>query len=208
MRRIGLMGGTFDPVHIGHLLAAEAAREAAELSEVWFIPTAVPVHKPQPGASGEERRALVAAAIAGHPAFRVEELELARQGASYTIDTVLELRRRHPDDAFFWIVGADMRDDLPHWRRIEELASLVTFIALGRPGAEAAASEGGGAERRAPLPAYLSGAIVNAQMPPIGISSTDIRRRRAEGRSIRYMVPEAVRAEIERKGLYGPGAVD
>ncbi|MEK0312917.1 nicotinate-nucleotide adenylyltransferase [Cohnella sp. 56] len=203
MRRIGLMGGTFDPVHIGHLLAAEAAREAAELSEVWFIPTSVPVHKPQPGASGADRRALVVAAIADHAGFRLEDIELDRQGASYTIDTVVELRRRHPDDAFYWIVGADMRDDLPRWRRIEELAGLVTFIALERPAA------GGLAEgERQPLPAYLQGRILDAHMPQIGISSTDIRRRRAEGRSIRYMVPEAVRTEIERKGLYGPRAVD
>lgn len=207
MRRIGLMGGTFDPVHIGHLLAAEAAREAAELSEVWFIPTSVPVHKPQPGASGADRRALVAAAIADHAGFRLEDIELDRQGASYTIDTVVELRRRHPDDAFYWIVGADMRDDLPRWRRIEELAGLVTFVALERPaagGGLAELAEGG----RQPLPAYLQGRILDAHMPQIGISSTDIRRRRAEGRSIRYMVPEAVRTEIERKGLYGPRAVD
>ncbi|CAI6016184.1 nicotinate-nucleotide adenylyltransferase [Cohnella sp. JJ-181] len=205
MKRIGLMGGTFDPVHVGHLIAAEAAREAAGLAEVWFVPTSVPVHKPQPGATGSQRQALVETAIAGHPSFRVEAAELDRQGASYTIDTVLELRERFPDYSFFWIVGSDMRDDLPGWRRIEELAQLVTFVALERPGT-------GGESRDAAAgyepPAFLSGRIVSAEMPPIGISSTDIRRRCAEGRSIRYMVPEAVRTEIERMGLYGSRAVD
>lgn len=205
MRRIGLMGGTFDPIHVGHLLAAEAAREAADLAEVWFIPTSVPVHKPQPGASGADRRALVETAIASHDAFRVEAAELNRKGASYTIDTVLELRRRYPEDAFFWIVGSDMRDDLPSWRRIEELASIVTFVALERPRTGDAGRE---PEPASELPAYLRDRIVSAEMPPIGISSTDIRRRLAEGRSIRYMVPDAVHAEIERKGLYGPRAVD
>ncbi|MDI4646712.1 nicotinate-nucleotide adenylyltransferase [Cohnella hashimotonis] len=205
MRRIGLMGGTFDPVHIGHLLAAEAAREAADLSEVWFIPTSVPVHKPQPGASGEQRRALVEAAIAEHPSFRVEAAELDRQGASYTIDTVLELRERYPDVAFYWIVGADMRDDLPRWRRIEELASLVVFITLNRP---VSGADAGRSEAEAELPPYLRDRIVRGEMPGIGISSTDIRRRCAEGRTIRYMVPERVRAEIERKGLYGSRTVD
>ncbi|MDG0812070.1 nicotinate-nucleotide adenylyltransferase [Cohnella rhizosphaerae] len=203
MRRIGLMGGTFDPVHIGHLLAAEAAREAADLSEVWFIPTSVPVHKPQPGASGAQRRALVETAIAEHPSFRVEAAELDRQGASYTIDTVLELRERYPDVSFYWIVGSDMRDDLPHWRRIEELAELVVFIALERPGA---AGEVAVAEPA--LPDYLRGRIVRGEMPGIGISSTDIRRRCAEGRTIRYMVPERVRTEIERMGLYGSRTID
>lgn len=205
MRRIGLMGGTFDPVHIGHLLAAEAAREAADLSEVWFIPTSVPVHKPQPGASGAQRRSLVEAAIAEHPSFRVEAAELDRQGASYTIDTVLELRERYPDVSFYWIVGSDMRDDLPHWRRIEELASLVVFIALERPGP---GDDAGHAKAEPELPAYLRDRIVRGEMPGIGISSTDIRRRCAEGRTIRYMVPERVRTEIERMGLYGSRTVD
>ncbi|WP_217594848.1 nicotinate-nucleotide adenylyltransferase [Cohnella sp. GbtcB17] len=203
MRRIGLMGGTFDPVHIGHLLAAEAAREAADLSEVWFIPTSVPVHKPQPGASGAQRLALVESAIAEHPSFRAEAAELDREGASYTIDTVLELRERYPDDSFYWIVGSDMRDDLPNWRRIEELARLVVFIALERPGAGGAMD---GAEPEPPD--FLRDRIVRGEMPAIGISSTDIRRRCAEGRTIRYMVPERVRTEIERMGLYGSRTVD
>lgn len=191
--RTGLMGGTFDPIHLGHLLAAEAAREAAGLDEVWFIPTSVPPHKPQPGASGEDRRAMAELAVGGHPAFRVEELELERGGVSYTIDTVNALTGRYPDRSFHWIVGTDMMNDLPHWRHIEELAEKVVFVCLGRPGEQSEANS---------LPAYLKERLVMAAMPPIGISSTEIRERRRQGLSIRYQVPDSVREYIGRLGLY------
>jgi len=187
------MGGTFDPIHLGHLLAAEAAREAASLDEVWFIPTSVPPHKPQPGADGADRLAMVEAAVAGHPAFRACDLELARGGVSYTIDTVAALQERHPGRDFHWIVGTDMMNDLPNWRRIEELAARVTFVCLSREGERG---------RKEALPAFVRERLLLAPMPPIGISSTDIRRRRRERRSIRYQVPEAVREYIERNGLY------
>ncbi len=193
MIRTGLMGGTFDPIHLGHLLAAEAAREAADLDEVWFIPTAVPPHKPQPGADGAARRTMVERAVAGHPCFRVEDLELERGGVSYTIDTVNLLRERYPDRSFYWIVGTDMMNDLPNWRRIEELAERVLFVCLRREGEESEEDS---------LPVFLRGRLLHASMPPIGISSTDIRARRREGRSIRYQVPEAVREFIEGNGLY------
>ena len=193
MKRTGLMGGTFDPIHIGHLLAAEAAREAASLDEVWFVPSPVPPHKPQPGASGEHRRAMVERAIGGHPAFRIEDMELARGGVSYTFDTVAALQKEHPDRSFCWIVGTDMMNDLPNWHRIEELAERISFVCLGRQGEE---SE----ERN--LPEYLRKRLIPASMPPIGISSTEIRRRVKAGRTIRYQVPEAVREYLERWRLY------
>lgn len=193
MKRTGLMGGTFDPIHLGHLIAAEAAREAAGLDEVWFIPTSVPPHKPQPGADGSDRRAMAELALEGHPSFRVEDAELARGGVSYTIDTVTALRERYPDRDFHWIVGTDMMNDLPRWRRIEELAELVRFVCLKREGEES---------EEAVLPAFLRERLLHAPMPPIGISSTDIRLRRRERHSIRYLVPEAVREYIEGKGLY------
>lgn len=193
MTRTGLMGGTFDPIHAGHLLAAEAAREAAGLDEVWFIPTNVPPHKPQPGAGARERLEMVRLAIADHPAFRAEEAELDQGGVSYTVDTVAALRERYPERSFYWIVGTDMMNDLPNWHRIEELAAQVRFVCLRRQGEE---SEEGA------LPAYLRERLLHAPMPPIGISSTDIRERLRDGRSIRYQVPEAVRDYIERNGLY------
>ncbi|CAM4000269.1 nicotinate-nucleotide adenylyltransferase [Cohnella lubricantis] len=193
MARTGLMGGTFDPIHLGHLLAAEAAREAADLDEVWFIPTNVPPHKAQPGADAQARLEMVKLAIADHPAFRAEDAELVRGGVSYTVDTVAALREHHPDRSFYWIVGTDMMNDLPNWRRIEELAAQVRFVCLRRQGEDSEASA---------LPAYLRDNILQAPMPPIGISSTAIRDRLREGRSIRYQVPDAVRDYIGRNGLY------
>ncbi|WP_123039763.1 nicotinate-nucleotide adenylyltransferase [Cohnella candidum] len=193
MRRTGLFGGTFDPIHFGHLLAAEAAREAAKLEEVWFIPTFVPPHKPQPGADSETRRRLLELALADSPAFRVEDLELAREGVSYTIDTVNALLERHPDRTFYWIVGSDMVKDLPNWRQSEELAERVTFIGLERPGEPCDDTE---------LPPYIRRKLLRASMPPMGLSSTDIRRRRKEGRSFRFMTPEPVYEWIQRNGLY------
>lgn len=195
MKRTGLMGGTFDPIHLGHLLAAEAASEAAELDEVWFIPTNVPPHKPQPGVGGADRLEMVRLAIAGRTGFRAEEAELARGGVSYTVDTVAALREREPGRSFYWIVGTDMMNDLPNWRRIEELAALVRFVCLQRQGERSEAGQ---------LPLFLRERILQAPMPQVGISSTDIRERLRSGRSIRYQVPEAVREYIERKGLYEP----
>ncbi len=194
MRKIGLMGGTFDPVHVGHLLAAESAKEAAKLDEVWFVPNAIPPHKPQPGTDANTRCAMLEAAIAGNPAFRLEKIELARAGASYTIDTVAQLQEREPDAMFYWIVGSDMINDLPNWRRIEELAERIGFIGLERPDQP---SDGSG------LPPFIRRRLLRAAMPPLGISSTDIRRRRKDGRSIRYLVPEPVHDYIRRNDLYG-----
>lgn len=193
MKRIGLFGGTFDPVHVGHLLAAEAAREAAGLEEVWFVPAAVPPHKPAPAASARQRLDMLEAAVRGVAGFRVEPIELERPGPSYTIDTVTALQTRWPDRTFFWIVGSDMANDLPHWRNAEQLAARIGFIALERPGETI---------REEDLPAYLRGRLLRAPMPPIGISSSDIRRRVREGRSIRFLVPEAVREYVTRNGLY------
>ena len=193
MRKIGLLGGTFDPIHYGHLLAAEAARDAQGLDEVWFIPTLVPPHKPQPGTDGTRRREMLEAAVSGNPAFRVEDIELLKEGTSYTIETVTELRRKHPEARFHWIVGSDMIRDLPNWRRAEELAASVVFIGLERPDQPS---------DDASLPEFIRARLTRAAMPPLGISSTDIRRRIGEGRSVRYMLPDAVIDYIQRNGLY------
>ncbi|XID95425.1 nicotinate-nucleotide adenylyltransferase [Paenibacillaceae bacterium WGS1546] len=193
MRKIGLLGGTFDPVHYGHLLAAESAMEAAGLDGVWFVPTSAPPHKPGPGAEGRHRRGMLEAAIAGRPGFRVEDIELRRGGTSYTIDTVVALQEREPDAAFYWIAGSDMVMDLPNWREIERLAERVAFIGLERPDRACAESE---------LPGFIRSRLVRATMPAMGISSTDIRRRTRESRSIRYMLPDPVVDYIRRNGLY------
>ncbi|MDF2834395.1 MAG: nadD [Paenibacillus sp.] len=195
MVKAGIMGGTFDPIHIGHLIAAQTALEACGLDEVWFIPTASPPLKPSaPGADAYDRLEMVAAAIAGHERFRVLDIELRRGGVSYTIDTIKALRERHPNHSFAYIIGSDRINDLPKWHRIGELAELVTFIGLARPGTTA---------RPELLPDELRGRIAFADMPAIGVSSTGLRERLASGRSIRYLVPDAVIALIRRHGWYG-----
>lgn len=194
MRKIGCMGGTFDPVHIGHLLAAESAKEAVKLDEVWFVPTSIPPHKPQPGTDSHARCEMLRAAISSNPGFRLETIEMEREGASYTIDTVIALQEREPDAQFYWIIGSDMVSDLPNWRRIDELAERVTFIGLERPDQPG---------DDASLPSFLRRRLLRAAMPPLGISSTDIRRRLKDGRSIRYLVPEAVHDFIRGNDVYG-----
>lgn len=195
MRKIGCMGGTFDPVHIGHLLAAESAKEAAKLDEVWFVPTSIPPHKPQPGTDSQTRCEMLKAAISSNPGFRLETIEMEREGASYTIDTVTALQAREPEAQFYWIIGSDMINDLPNWRRIDELAERITFIGLERPDQPG---------NDASLPSFLRRRLLRAGMPPLGISSTDIRRRMKDGRSIRYLVPEAVHDYIRGNNVYGP----
>lgn len=200
MRKIGIMGGTFDPIHLGHLIAAETARTSCGLDEVWFIPSFLPPLKShEPGEHSELRLQMVQEAISGNPHFRALDIELARGGLSYSIDTVLELRHLHPQDSFSYIIGADRVNDLPGWHRIEELAERVAFIGLNREGTEAEAGA---------LPDSLQQRLTFVDMPPIGISSTAIREAIQAGVSFRYLVPEAVFHFITRRGLYGARSND
>jgi len=195
MKRIGLMGGTFDPIHLGHLLAAETAREACGLDEVWFIPSRKPPLKAgEPAASGEDRLEMVRLAIAGNPAFKALDLELGRPGVSYSIDTVHELSARCPGCFFSYIIGGDRVNDLPRWHRIEELAALAAFIGVERPGHPVDIGA---------LPEHLRGRVRIIPMPQLDISSSGIRALRREGRSVRYLVPDVVHDYMIRKGLYG-----
>lgn len=193
-RRVGLLGGTFDPIHIGHLLAAERALEAARLDEVRFMPTFRPPHKAADrGASPEDRRRMTELAIEGHPSFRLETIELERGGVSYAVDTAAALKAREPEHDFYWIIGGDMALYLPQWHAVGEIVRHVTFLGLTRPGYPV--------DREA-IPPYLRGRVQFAEMPGIDVSSTDIRERCRLGRSIRYAVPEPVRRYIAEKGLY------
>ncbi|ETT57428.1 nicotinate-nucleotide adenylyltransferase [Paenibacillus sp. FSL H8-0457] len=192
--KVGIMGGTFDPIHIGHMLAAECARDAYDLEEVWFMPSHIPPHKEDAGVTGLMRLEMTAEAVAGHPSFRTLDWEVKRGGVSYTVDTVRELRDAYPEHDFYFIIGADMVAYLPKWNRIGELAGMLTFIGLNRPGTELSVDD---------LPDFLQKAVVTAEMPLIEISSTIIRSRAASGSSIRYMVPDRVYDYIVRSGIYG-----
>ncbi|GIP25062.1 putative nicotinate-nucleotide adenylyltransferase [Paenibacillus sp. J23TS9] len=199
--KVGIMGGTFDPIHIGHLLAAEAARDSFGLDQVWFMPSHIPPHKEQAGAAGEDRLGMVAEAISDHPCFRTLDIEIRRGGVSYTIDTVKDIRSSFENIDFHFIIGADMVNYLPKWEGIEELVGLMSFIGVGRPGSELDLDA---------LPPYLKGKVLLADMPQVDISSTEIRERLATGHSIRYMVTDNVYDYIRRSGLYGirPGRTD
>lgn len=192
--KIGLFGGTFDPIHLGHLIVAEQAREAADLDEVWFIPAASPPHKVGSKITEANHRAnMVEQAVADHPSFRLSRIELTRSGPSYTVDTVRYLRQSHPEHDFFLIVGGDMVKDLPSWYKIEEILQNVGVVGCVRPGTSLAE-----------LPPLISQHLVAvAEQVQIHLSSTWIREQIIKGNSIRYLVPEAVRKYIEEYKLYG-----
>lgn len=193
--RIGIMGGTFDPIHLGHLIAAECARTEHELDEVWFMPAHVPPHKSHaPEASGEERLEMVRRAIAGHPHFRPFDYELRKGGVSYSVDTVNDLVKSYPQRTFHYIIGGDMVAYLPQWVRIEEIIRHIRFIGLHRHGFPIQVSE---------LPKPIADAVVTAIMPTIDISSTLIRSRCKNGLSVRYMIPDSVHEYIRERKMYG-----
>jgi nicotinate-nucleotide adenylyltransferase len=190
--RIGIFGGTFDPIHMGHLMVAEQAREAAGLDEVWFIPAGKPPHKGTPASPPHHRVRKVELAIADHPHFRLSRVELTRPGPSYTVDTVKDLKKAHPKEHFFLIVGGDMVNDLPRWCKIEEILQAVQVIGHLRPGV----ATGDLPPRIAERLILLEGVVT------IDLSSSEIRKRVADGKSIRYLVPEKVRRYIEENRLY------
>ncbi|WP_379136236.1 nicotinate-nucleotide adenylyltransferase [Paenibacillus sp. sgz500958] len=192
--KVGIMGGTFDPLHIGHMLAAEAARDSYSLDEVWFMPSHIPPHKHEAGVSGKDRLAMVRETVKDHACFRTLDWEVARGGVSYTIETVKRLQEEFPQIELYFIIGADMVQYLPKWHGIDELVQRLTFIGVGRPGTPLDLDV---------LPVHIAAKVMLADMPLIDISSTMIRQWAAEGRSIRYMVPEPVYEHLQRSGLYG-----
>jgi nicotinate-nucleotide adenylyltransferase len=196
--RLGIYGGTFDPVHYGHLLLAEQCREQLRLDAVWFMPAAVPPHKQDAGiSSGRDRLAMLELATAGHPALQVSDRELRRGGTSYTVETLTELRAEDPQRELYLLIGGDSLAELPTWRqpqRILELA-IVAAVNRGRAAPDLAAVQG-------VLGATAAERIVLVSMPAIDLSATDMRRRAADGRSLRYMTPRAVEEYIRDAGLY------
>lgn len=192
-QRVGLLGGVFDPVHNGHLIAAEAAREACGLRRVMFIPASDPPHKRYTGLAPAQARAeMVRLAIQDHPCFELSPLELRRAGRSYTVDTLSELRQALGEQVgLFLIIGADNVTEIPTWHRPDRILELATVVVVRRPGATP--------DRADPA---LTRRMHFVETPFIEISSTDIRRRVREGRSIRYLVPREVENYIYEHGLY------
>jgi nicotinate-nucleotide adenylyltransferase len=201
--RIGVFGGTFDPVHVGHLILAEQAREQGRLDEVWFVPAPRPPQKEgQPVTRFEQRVEMLQLAIAGQPAFRVDEIEKERDGPSYTAETLAELRR-HPEHTFYLLVGGDSLVDLPNWREPQRIVAQAGLLVMARPSSPVV----GAAElrRRLGLGPEEPLSLELMEAPLIDIASRDLRRRAAEGRSLRYMVPRAVEVYVREKGLYKAG---
>jgi nicotinate-nucleotide adenylyltransferase len=199
--RIGVFGGTFDPVHLGHLILAEQCREQGRLDQVWFVPAGHPPHKSHHIITPFRHRAeMLRLATAGHPAFRVNELENDRPGPSYTVETLDELRKAHPGADWFFLVGSDTLAELHEWRDPAGVVRRAALLVMARGGEPVMTAEELRASLRLPEGDRLSLEVVEA--PRIEISSRDLRRRAAEGRSLRYLVPRAVECYIEEKGLY------
>jgi nicotinate-nucleotide adenylyltransferase len=194
--RLGLFGGTFDPIHLGHLILAEQCREACKLDRVWFVVAGAPPHKRNDRTAVAHRLEMARIAIAGQASFAVSEIETTRPGPHYSVETLEAVRRDQPDDDLFFLIGADSLADLPTWREPARIAQLATIVVVNRPGLEEIDA--------ANLPDFGPGSqrLLSVTIPPIGIASTDLRRRLAERRSIRYMVPRGVEAYIESEGLY------
>lgn len=187
MSRIGVLGGTFDPLHVGHLAAASQVHHALGLDTVLLVPANAQPLKPPPVASGRDRLAMCQAAVAADPRFRVSDVDLERGGATYTVDTLHDLRKRDPGAEFFFIVGADSLASLPKWKDYERLITLAQFVGVARPGHTL---------RQSDAPHLL------VDIPALAVSSTEIRNRAQSGVPIRYLVPDAVALYVEDHGIY------
>ena len=185
-RQIGIFGGTFNPIHIGHLIVAEQVLTKLHLDEIWFIPTNVPPLKNEPSVSAQDRANMLELGTQDNPRFQVKLFELYRGGVSYTVDTLRYLRETQPENHYYLIMGSDQVNNLGEWKEPTKLAQLATLVGVQRPGYP----------QKAKLP------MIWVDSPTIDISSTLIRQTIAIGGSIRYLVPDTVRNYIHKKGLY------
>ncbi|MDX1931821.1 MAG: nicotinate-nucleotide adenylyltransferase [Capsulimonadales bacterium] len=194
--RLGVFGGSFDPVHTGHLRMAEVAREAASLDRVLFVPTQVsPFKTGRTVIPSELRLEMLRLAVADNPAFGVSDAEVRRAGPSYTVDTLRELAREYPEAERFFLTGTDAVRDLTKWREPEEILRLARFLVMTRPGVAPDAV-------LAALPDTFEPRIAFISMPGLDISSSFIRDSLAAGRSVRYLLPPAVLKFIDDRALY------
>jgi nicotinate-nucleotide adenylyltransferase len=212
--RLGIFGGTFNPVHLAHLIVAQTLVGEAGIDRVVFIPSATPPHKEEEPAGAAHRLAMVRLAVADNPSFEVSEEEIHRGGTSYSVDTLRALRRDRPGDTLSFIIGMDAFRDVASWRDSPALFSLAGFTVIPRPGHDAGdvpgflppgvtAGPATGPSDRPVFPIPGCGTAIRVvPVPPLGISSSDIRRRVREGLSIRYLVPRAVEEHILAHRLY------
>ncbi|MDT7699225.1 MAG: nicotinate-nucleotide adenylyltransferase [Pseudonocardiales bacterium] len=192
-RKIGVMGGTFDPVHHGHLVAASEVAHRFNLDEVLFVPTGQPWQKSAKSVSpAEDRYLMTVIATASNPRFGTSRVDIDRRGPTYTADTLRDLAATMPDAELFFITGADALSQILSWRKVDELFELAHFVGVTRPGYEL------GDEH---LP---EGSVTLVEVPAMAISSTDCRDRVAEGRPVWYLVPDGVVQYISKRGLYAP----
>lgn len=187
--RIGILGGTFNPIHIGHLVLAEEAKEKLNLEKVIFVPAYIPPHKKgEEITEADDRLKMVNLAIRGNPSFEVSTFEIDSKNTSYSIQTLREFKKRYGEDTkLFFITGADSLGELFSWKGLDEIFKLSQFIVANRPGYDVA---------------NLPKEVEVVTITPLEISSSQIRRKIKEHKSIRYLVPEAVREYITAKGLY------
>jgi len=199
--RSGVFGGSFDPVHYGHLLMAECCREHCELDRILFVPTAQSPHKLETvPASASDRLEMLKLAVGGHSLFDISSFEIDKGGVSYSVDLLEHLRTESPEDELFFLMGADTLAEFGSWRQPKRICELVTPVVVSRPGAAApefdSLSDFVSEERLAELHDY------HVHMPQIDISSTEIRARVSSGKSIRFQLPRAVEEYIRSNKLY------
>lgn len=187
MRKVGILGGTFNPPHLGHLIMANEALHAVGLDEVRFMPNFIAPHKEVSGANARQRLEMTRLAISGSTHFCVEDFEINDGGVSYTFDTMSKMIQKEPDSEFYFIIGGDMVDGLGSWHRIDELLKMVRFIGIKRPGYESNS-------------AYP---VLMVDSPEIHLSSSMLRERLAKNQTVAFLVPESVEAYIRREQLYG-----
>ena len=196
--KLGVLGGTFDPVHVGHLVAAVNARHALGLDRVLLVVANVPWQKVggRVMTPAADRLAMVEAAVEGVDGLEASAIEIERGGESYTVDTLRELQRRHPGAELFLVVGADLVGELDTWERSDELRDLATLAVVRRPGAPTGQPSGPGTGQE------TTWRVANVESPMLDVSSTDLRARVADGRPLDYLVPAAALRLLRARGLY------
>lgn len=197
--RLGILGGTFDPVHFGHLLLAETCRQQLGLSQVRLIPAGQPPHKPQQRITdGHARADMLTFAVAGYPEFIVDRREIRRNGPSWTVETLTELHSEFPDAELFFLMGADSVQNILTWREPQRIAELAWIVACDRPGCEPLTNE----EIARDFDPGIAKRIVTVSIPGTDLSATELRDRVRRGLGLRFMTPRAVEAYIQQSGLY------